>query len=55
MHLYPIIYSNLIILYMFRTNKFIIKIYHQKVISVHAAYSISHACMGCLAANTIVS
>jgi hypothetical protein len=28
---------------------------HQEVISVHAAYSIYHASIGCLAANIIVS
>jgi len=31
------------------------QVHHQEVIPVHAAYSISHASMGRLAANTIVS
>jgi len=29
------------------------QVHHQEVISVHAAYGISHASMGCLATNTI--
>jgi hypothetical protein len=31
------------------------QVHHQDVISVHAAYSISHASLECLAANTIIS
>jgi len=30
------------------------QVHHQEVISVHAAYSISHGSMGCLVANTII-
>jgi len=29
------------------------QVHHQEVISLHAAYSISRASMGCLASNTI--
>ena len=48
MHVYLLIYSLNYPLHV--SNK---QFHHQEVISVHAACSISHASVGCLAANAI--